>query len=153
VNLTVGEQTICIPPDTRVLPNTNAIHTLPRYWGSDSMEWKPSRWILGCSSTPLSRSQAHSNDTSEQLFVPVRGSYIAWSDGVRPCPGKKFSQVEFVATMVALFRRHRVEVVPNKGETLFDARERVKRVVNDNVIVLLLQMKEPKTVGLKWLPR
>jgi hypothetical protein len=117
------------------------------------MEWKPSRWILGGSSAPLYGSQGHSNDTSEQLFVPVRGSYIAWSDGLRPCPGKKFSQVEFVATMVGLFRRHRVEVVPNKEETLFDARERVKKVVNDNVIVLLLQMKEPKTVGLKWLPR
>lgn len=69
---------------------------------------------------------------------------------MRPCPGRKFSQVEFVAAMVSLFRRHRVEVVPNAGESAQEARERVKKVVNDNVIVLLLQMREPKTVGLRW---
>ncbi|RDL38404.1 Cytochrome P450 [Venustampulla echinocandica] len=145
--LTVGEKTIVVPPDTRIIPNSNAIHTHPRYWGEDSMSWKPARWIL---SSATSSPSSQLNAQAETFKTFPKGSYIAWSDGVRPCPGKKFSQVEFVAAMVSLFRRHRVEIVPNAGESVLEARERVKKVINDNVIVLLLQMREPKTVGLKW---
>jgi cytochrome P450 len=149
--LTVGEQSFYIPPNTRIIPNVNAIHSLPRYWGSDSLEWKPSRWIVNASSS--ADNQASSDTTHEEFLVPERGSYLAWSEGLRPCPGKKFSQVEFVAAMVGLFRHHRVEVVPEKGETPFDARERIKRVVEDKVVVILLQMRDPKSVALMWVVR
>jgi len=107
------------------------------------MEWNPSRWI-----THVGKSETTA--AGEELITPARGSYIAWSDGLRPCPGKKFSQVELVGTMVSLFGKYRVEIVPNDGETAEEARERVKRVVDDNIMMLLLQMREPKTVGLRW---
>lgn len=73
--------------------------------------------------------------------------------GIRPCPGTKFSQVEFVAAMVALFKRNRVQVVLEEGESSEDAKERVMGVVRDNGIVLLLQMRCPEKVGLKWVGR
>jgi cytochrome P450 len=111
------------------------------------MEWKPSRWIT--SSSPKD-TEPKSAFWKESLTTPKKGTYVAWSDGVRPCPGKKFSQVEFVAAMASLFRGHRVEVVPNLGEKAQEARDRVKRCVNDNRIVLLLQMRDPNSVGLRW---
>ncbi|KAM0310229.1 hypothetical protein ACHAO8_008329 [Botrytis cinerea] len=143
--LTINGQTIIIPPDTRIIPNTNALHSHPSYWGENSLEWHPSRWIL---------SKAPSTDTPsldhEYLHTPPKGSYQPWSDGVRPCPGKKFSQVEFVAAMVALFKRHRVEIVLEEGETQEEAKRRVMSVVKDNAVVLLLQMRSPEKVGLRW---
>jgi cytochrome P450 len=148
VDLTVGEQTFSIPPDTRIVLSTNGSQTLKRYWGNDSLKWKPRRWVLD-----LGTNSEETGEKGESLFVPARGSFFAWSDGVRTCPGKKFSQVEFVAAMVALFRDYKVDVVPEKGETHYDARERVKRTVNDNAMVLLLQMRDPKSVGLKWSAR
>ncbi|KAF7861433.1 hypothetical protein EAF04_007998 [Stromatinia cepivora] len=143
--LTIEDQTIIIPPDTRIIPNTNALHSHPRYWGENSLEWHPLRWILSKSestnASPLER---------EYVRTPPKGSYQPWSDGLRPCPGKKFSQVEFVAAMVALFKRHRVEIVLEEEETQEQAKQRVMDVVKDNIVVLLLQMKSPEKVGLRW---
>ncbi|KAI9650534.1 hypothetical protein NHQ30_000550 [Ciborinia camelliae] len=143
--LTIGNRTIIIPPHTRIIPNTNALHSDPRYWGENSLEWHPSRWILSKTErTNMSPLEC------EYVRTPPKGSYQPWSDGVRPCPGKKFSQVEFVAAMVALFKRHRVEIVLEDGETQEQAKQRVIDVVKDNVVVLLLQMRSPEKVGLRW---
>lgn len=146
--LTVDGRTIIIPPDTRIIPNSNALHSHPRYWGENSLEWHPPRWILSqtesTNSSPLER---------EYICTPPKGSYQPWSTGIRACPGMKFSQVEFVAAMVAFFKRNRVEIVREEGETKQEAKERVMNVVRDNVIVLLLQMRSPEKVGLRWVGR
>ena len=55
--------------------------------------------------------------------------------------------------MVALFRKHRVEVVPENGESEDEARKRALDVVWDSRIVLLLQMRRPDSVALRWLER
>ncbi|KAF7929690.1 hypothetical protein BELL_0055g00040 [Botrytis elliptica] len=146
--LTVDGRTITIPPDTRIIANSNALHSHPRYWGDNSLEWHPQRWILtkaeNTHSSPVER---------EYIRTPPKGSYQPWSDSIRACPGKKFSQVEFVAAMVALFKRNRVEIVREEGETEEEAKERVMSVVKDNVIVLLLQMRSPEKVGVRWVSR
>ena len=135
-----------IPSDTRVILNINAIHTQPRYWGADSLVWRPTRWILARPGTAPALAR-------EYLLTPPKGAYVPWSEGARVCPGKKFGQIEFVAAMVALFRKHRVEVVPEKGEGEEEARERALEVVRDSSIVLLLQMRKPESVGLRWVER
>ncbi|TGO54310.1 hypothetical protein BCON_0109g00210 [Botryotinia convoluta] len=146
--LTVDGRPITIPPDTRIIANSNALHSHPRYWGDNSLEWHPQRWILtkaeNTHSSPIER---------EYIRTPPKGSYQPWSDSIRACPGKKFSQVEFVAAMVALFKRNRVEIVREEGETEEKATERVMSVVKDNVIVLLLQMRSPEKVGVRWVGR
>jgi cytochrome P450 len=108
--------------------------------------WRPNRWILSESGTapPLAR---------EYLRTPPKGAYVPWSDGARVCPGKKFGQVEFVASMVAMFRKHRVEVMPEKGESQQEARKRALEVVLDSRITLLLQMRNPESVALRWSER
>ena len=147
VPLTVNGKTTIIPLGSHIVPNTSGLHSLPRYWGEDSLEWKPTRWII---SPQLSKDSHESAVSREEFWIPPKGSFFAWSDGMRPCPGRKFSQIEFVAAMVSMFQKHRVEVVPKGNETAKEARARVMECVNDTVIVLLLQMRDPQSVGLKW---
>lgn len=58
-----------------------------------------------------------------------------------------------MASMVTLFKRHRLEVVPELGESVQEARKRALDAVWDSAIVLLLQMKKPESVGLRWVER
>jgi Cytochrome P450 len=87
----------------------------------------------------------------ETITTPHTGSFIAWSEGIRNCPGKKFSQVELVAAMVGLFRDWRVDPIPEGIEDLDTARRRVMRMVEDDTgQVLLLQMLHPERAALVW---
>lgn len=91
---------------------------------------------------------------NESLVTPRKGSFIAWSEGNRNCPGKKFSQVEFVASMAGLFRDWRVDPVPEGLESLTEARERVLDAAqNDTGQVLLLQLLQPEKIALAWKPK
>jgi len=136
-------KTITVPANTRVILNTDATHTHPRYWGDDSLHWRPQRWIER-SPGPGSAYQ------QESLKIPPKGTYAAWSDGAGVCPGKRFSQVEFVAVLATLFHEHRVEPVAKGTEDAQSARDRVLRVVRDSGMVLLLQMRRPEEVALRW---
>ena len=146
-----GNQEIIIPPNTLVVANLMALQTHPRYWGQESLTWRPSRWILG--SEKEGRGDFSNHLDYETLLKPEKGTFIAWSEGARSCPGKKFAQVEFVATMAALFRKHRAEPVAKAGETLAAARKRVLNVVKDSNVELLLQMRNPDSVSVRWKPR
>jgi cytochrome P450 len=118
------------------------MHTHPRYWGEDSLEWKPQRWISGSGSLE-----------SEELLKPLKGTYFPWSEGIRNCPGKKFAQVEFVATLATLLKNHVAEPVAKRGESLNDARRRTMAVVEDSGLQLLLQMRDPRSVAVSWKER
>ncbi|KAK7946968.1 uncharacterized protein PG986_011289 [Apiospora aurea] len=139
--VTVHDRTYLLPPHSMIAPSYGAIQTDPRFWGSDSLAWWPSRWIKKTSSS--------SNE--EEFHMPPRGAFLAWSEGTRDCVGRKFSQVEFVATMAALFRRWRVDLVVSPKETLDAARRRVGRLTKtDSYAVLLLQMLHPERAPLVW---
>ncbi|KAL8769675.1 MAG: hypothetical protein Q9209_004472 [Squamulea sp. 1 TL-2023] len=145
---------ISIPKETLVVPNLMALHTHPRYWGGDSLTWRPSRWIESSypTTTPL-HIPRDSLLRNESVKTPPKGSFIAWSEGMRNCPGKKFAQVEFVATMAAVFRDHKAQPVVKHGETLDEARVRVLNVVKNSTVELLLQMRDPDSVAVTWGPR
>jgi len=146
----VNNETINIPSDTLVVPNLQALHTHPRYWGTDSLTWRPSRWILPASASQTVERTEPTQLQNEKLLVPEKGTFIAWSEGARNCPGKKFVQVEFVATMATLFRNYRVQPIAKQGETLDVARKRVLEVVKDSSVQLLLQMRDPESVAVTW---
>ncbi|KAF2791876.1 hypothetical protein K505DRAFT_247935, partial [Melanomma pulvis-pyrius CBS 109.77] len=82
-----------------VIVNINALHSLPRYWGEDGLEWNPSRWIQ----TKPGNGPVHDR---EHIVMPEYGAYIPWGEGMRTCPGKKFSQVEHVAVIASTFCEH-----------------------------------------------
>lgn len=141
-----GKKTIVIPPMTMVLPSYAALQTDPRWWGPDSLEWRPARWIEA-----RNNGADGSVPCDEELITPRRGTYVAWSGGARDCPGRKFSQVEFVATLATLFRDHRVEPVPMAAETPEASRKRVLDLIEtDSAPVLLLQMLHPERAPLRW---
>jgi len=133
-------KTIVVPPNTMVIPSYAAVHTEPRYWGSDPLVWRPSRWIQGAAAPG-----------QEDLISPRKGTFLGWSEGARDCPARKFSQVEFVATVATLLRDWRVDPVPLGGESLDGARRRVLDLIKeDSGPVLLLQMLHPERASLAW---
>lgn len=141
-SLAVNDHTYLLPADMLVVPNIQASHTHPRTWGNDSLTWRPQRWIEGSG-------EIH----AETIMQPPKGTYFPWSDGARNCPGKRFAQVEFVAVMAALFRDHYAEPVPRPTEDLSEAQARVLSVVKDSSAELLLQMRNPESVAVKWRKR
>ena len=124
-----------------------AVHTHPRHWGADSLLWRPSRWIVS------DRVGLKAGLDAETLFVPAQGTYFPWSDGQRNCPGKKFSQVEFVAVIATLLHEHRVKVERKVGESEEQAQRRVLETVDDSAVRMLLQMKDPERVAVTWTRR
>ena len=128
-----------------------ALQTPPRYWGQDSLTWRPNRWIIPSpENIKIGSGPCFAQET---LLRPEKGTFIAWSEGARSCPGKKFAQVEFVATTAALFRRFRAEPVSKGGETPTAARTRVLEVVKNSNVELLLQMRDPDSISVKWMAR
>jgi cytochrome P450 len=144
--LTIGEKSVLVPPDTRVIINTNALHSLPRYWGEDGLEWKPSRWIR----TEPGTGPVHDR---EYIVIPENDAYMPFSEGMRSCPGKKFAQVEHVAVMASIFREYYVVPVKQKGEDDAAARARARDTLKDTGMRLLLQMLHPEKTPLEWKKR
>ncbi|KAH7304458.1 cytochrome P450 [Stachybotrys elegans] len=139
--LVVGGKTILLPPNSMIAPSYGSVQTDPRFWGPDSLTWKPSRWI---------KSNAPGLE-NEEFDLHTRGAFVSWSMGARDCPGKKLSQVEFVATMATLFRDWRVTPERKKGENLDAACKRVLNLIEaDSGYVLLLQMLHPEKAPLVW---
>ncbi|KAI0395152.1 cytochrome P450 [Xylariaceae sp. FL0594] len=146
--LRVGDdKVVTVPPDTMVIPSYAALHTHPRFWGPDALVWRPERWI--------EKYEEKDRVDTEELMTPRRGTFIPWSEGERSCPGKKFSQVEFVATIAALFNDGwRVSPERMRGESDERARERLSRLIEtDSAQVLLLQMLHPERAPLVWTRR
>ncbi|KAJ4303235.1 hypothetical protein N0V90_002128 [Kalmusia sp. IMI 367209] len=126
---TMGGQTYIMPGDTQVSLSC-AIHKNPKYWPAppgeeekngipDAQRFRPERW--------LNKSQAaetfedinyddeelrgpSGEDTSSNLFKPIRGSYIPFSDGFRSCIGRRFAQVELLTAFAVIFRTYSVEL-------------------------------------------
>lgn len=77
--------------------------------------------------------------------------FVGWSGGARNCPGRKFSQVEFVGVLVGLFRNYRVRPIPRAGADDTMARARLlDQIRNDTGMKLLLQMLHPQRAVLQW---
>lgn len=87
----------------------------------------------------------------DSLIEPEKGTYIPWADGPRVCPGRKFAQVEFVAAIATLFRRHTVQPALLDGESPDQGKKRLARMIDDSAITAItLQMRKPKSVALVW---
>ena len=144
-----------IPKNTVIIPNYSALHTHPRYWGNDSLEFEPSRWISTDKQTPTTNKdfQVSSSHPIEHLKEPnSRNSpFVGWSGGARSCPGRKFAQVEIVGVLVGLFREFKVKPLLLEGEDEVMARARLlEQIKMDTGMRLLLQMLHPEKAVLEW---
>ncbi|KAI1270251.1 putative cytochrome P450 [Xylariaceae sp. FL1019] len=154
--LIVGDETLVLPPNTMMCLAYSSLQSDPRWWGEDSLTWRPSRFIRSTTKHNLEiHNQSPNTSSSEEEFIePRRGTFVGWSECTRDCPGRKFSQVEFVATVASLFRDYTVAPVPLNGETDEMSRERVLDLIkNDSGMVLLQQMLHPERAPLVWSKR
>ncbi|QIX01048.1 hypothetical protein AMS68_006565 [Peltaster fructicola] len=153
---TYGEQTVTtskhtyrLPHNTTIYINAIALHKDPAVWRDlnrrekdkptdlpDEDVFRPTRWI---------------NDDGK-LFQPAKGTYLPWSAGPRNCPGMKMAQVEFTATILTIFRAHKIAAVPlqipdpgvpglgTREESLEEVQQRIAARVKDSLSILTLQM-------------
>ncbi len=147
--LNVDGKTIMIPARSYVNLSLLAVHTHPEHWQPEPLSWQPSRWILSNASGRSHMSKAGELER-EELYVPRPGTYFAWSDGPMNCPGKKFSQVEFVAVMACLLRDHRVRPLLQDGEDAESGRKRALAVCEDSLHILLVHMRDADSIRLVW---
>ena len=143
--LTIKNKDYSLPPDTWVTTNSQALHTNPQIWGPDALDWRPERWLT---SFPTPN---NTNSRSETFIEPAKGTYVPWAEGPRACLGRKFAQVEFVAVMAVLFRKHSVRPAVLKGESALRTKERLLQMVDESgIFAISLQMEHPKEVPLVW---
>ena len=173
--------TFTIPAHCTVYVNSVALHRDPNVWRNlnmtpleisasrdnedgirgDEHDYRPGRWI----------NQALPAGSSKPMFQPPPGAYLPWSSGPRVCPGQKMAQVEFVAILVTLFSRHRMEVarqtVPVKGaedvrvpESDDALNKRLDRLMDESTPKLTLEMDvynvqpgEERGLALRWVRR
>lgn len=141
ITLKLKGKEFTIPPKTFVIMGTGSLHTTPTLWGSDSMSFRPGRWISEAGGIA---------DIEQEEIKPMPVGYLPWSIGPRSCPGKKFAQVEFVAVVAHLFRRHRVKAVLEPGETMEAVKKRIYGVLEDSALEVTTKMNHPEKVRLVW---
>lgn len=150
-DLAIDGKTYSIPPQTLLLFNMHAAHADPGYWGDDGHEFKPSRWIQTIPTPPGDNEADISLLDREALLKPLRTVYMSWLDGSHVCPGRKFSQVEFVGLMVGLLGNHYVEPARESlGEDIEHARQRTKDCLAKSGTRLVFEMLRPEAVPLVW---
>ena len=133
-----------------VVPAIQTLQTHPQHWGEDSLEWRPQRWILDATPNPTTSTTSGASLESETLFSPLKGTFFPWAEGARNCPGKKFAYVEIVAILASLLWNHRADPVPQAGESIVEARRRILEVVKDSSVMLMLKMRDPESVAIRW---
>ncbi|KAI8938993.1 hypothetical protein NX059_004837 [Plenodomus lindquistii] len=134
--LTLGGKQYTIPGDTHVFLSA-AVHRNPKYWPAapnaptvkgvpDVDCFRPERWIVESGTSESFVDIGYDDedlrgpsgeDTSAQLFKPVKGSYIPFSDGFRSCIGRRFAQVEILAVLAAIFTQYSVELAVDEFAT------------------------------------
>jgi len=56
-------------------------------------------------------------DTAHNLYRPLRGAYIPFSEGFRACIGRRFAQVEVLAVLAVVFSHYSVELEVDRFAT------------------------------------
>lgn len=107
-----GVKKVLIPKYAEILIDVPALHYNPRYWGSDSADFRPERFL----------------DNEATGYKWPREAFMGFSQGPRACLGQKFAQVEAVVILSEIIRRYEVHIDPSAlraGESVQAARHRL----------------------------
>jgi cytochrome P450 len=88
----IGKFTMAIPAGSVIAIDVWALHTNPLYWGEDSAEFKPERFI----------------DTESYQWP--RSAFLPFSGGARSCIGQRFAVAEMVGVLASVVRRYHIRV-------------------------------------------
>lgn len=140
VMTTAGRGSITVTSSTVVGGHFYGGHLSPR-WGSDAEAFDPKRFV-SCSASGV-----------EELIVPQGPVYSPWLLGPRVCPGKKFSQVEFVALIAQVQSKWRIEVAAT-GQDTEAARENLLKILgNEKYFNISTHLRHPDAAGIKFVAR
>ena len=148
--------TVIVEPDTIVTTHFYGAHLSPR-WGADAHEFNPRRFVTRSSTgeetllTPTSFADAE--------HLPI---FLPWLFGPRVCPGKKFSQVEFVAVIAQVLSTYRIDVgldglkageFANEEARRMAARQNLHEVMDEKYFNISVHVKRPEAATLSFRKR
>src|SRR4051812_40446974 len=107
-------------------------------WGPDHLAFRPSRFT---------------DPASPEAEQAQRRHFLPWSRGPRQCPGMRIAQIEFIAVIVSILSRARVECARLAGETAEMAAKRTMKVVRNSSQAVALQVNKPRDVVIVWKER
>lgn len=135
-----GDSTIAVDPGTLVGIHQYGAHLSPR-WGANTATFNPKRFV------------STSEDGIENLAIPETVAYLPWMFGPRVCPGKKFSQVEFVGIIAQIFSQYRIEVLRLGEESKEIATKRLMRVLDGKYFNVSTHIRQPEDASVYFVPR
>ncbi|ETN38263.1 uncharacterized protein HMPREF1541_06294 [Cyphellophora europaea CBS 101466] len=138
-------RSIDIPPKSLVsIPVVISGYLPTEFNGPDPYLFAPSRFLtLDSTGAEVLLSD---NELAKQGWIP-------WAVGPRVCPGKKFSQVEFVSAIAQLLLRAEVRVADQRGEGMERATARVKEGLTDTEFNLGTTVRRTSDIGLEFVAR
>ncbi|KAG9241962.1 cytochrome P450 monooxygenase-like protein [Calycina marina] len=120
---------ITMPAGTQINLVTVGTHRSIRYWPTEHSkisdrpdnlnDFMPERWLVksGGSTTDSNASsvtddlpRTTARNTHADIFRPVPGSYIPFSEGARSCLGRRLAQVEIMGVLAVILRQYSVEL-------------------------------------------
>lgn len=140
---------------------------------NDIEEFKPERWLLDPSAKPVEDAvdeamQKEADavgvntapDTAATLFRPPKGAYLPFSEGFRSCIGRRFAQVEIMASLAVILQNYSVELAMDewasdeevermtesqKKDLFVKARTAAETLMNDAMgTIITLQLRNGK---------
>jgi cytochrome P450 len=119
-----------LPAGTHITINAVGVQRNPNAWPSqpskisgssdDLNDFIPERWLVKSSAEKeIDHAQEidgegfggfTGHDSSAQLYRPVKGSYIPFSEGPRSCLGRRLAQVELMAAFAVIFQQYSLEL-------------------------------------------
>lgn len=135
-----GPSEVIVRPGVQVGWHMYGGHLSPR-WGPDALEFNPARFII------------KDTDGTESVAVPDEVLFFPWAGGPRVCPGKKFSQVEFVALVANILSRYRVEAVAQENESEIEARQRLLSVMDQKYFNISSHFRRPEDAAVRFVSR
>jgi len=105
---------LLIPQGTRISINIAAVHRNPLYWENPE-EFIPERFDP--INTPFKKEKKESNTEDEEEKIDNnlpyhRQAWIPFSDGIRSCIGRKFSEVEYAFVLTLISQRYTWRLSP-----------------------------------------
>ncbi|KAK8102694.1 hypothetical protein PG984_015840 [Apiospora sp. TS-2023a] len=184
-----------LPKGAHVGLVATAVQRNPRYWptkpskvtgndgssdDSDIHDFVPERWyrkaegIDGDDGAEVEGADTENYggfegpDTSAQLFRPVRGSYIPFSDGARSCLGRRLAQVELISALSVIFQKYSLELAVDewasdaeveamdrtqRAELYKKAQDSSRKVIASASSLLTLKLHGNKFVPIRLVPK
>lgn len=174
------------PTSKPSLPGGHTVHPVANL-DNDLEEFHPERWLLDEDTEAERHSAANGKkempnetvagdglgineaaDTSEKFYRPPKGAYLPFSDGYRACLGRRFAQVEVLATLAVILQNYSVELAVDQWasdeeviamddearvEVWQKAAQRARDLMLTGLSVIISLQMRAGTVPLRFVPR